>query len=212
MVDNMLSADPVNVPDDPAVRLVVGSIADDGILASLPGDLDYAFHLACYHGNQSSIHDPLADHDNNTLTSLKLFDRLKDQASLKKVVYSAAGCAVAEKTFDDAEATREDAPVGLFHDTPYSISKLIGEMYGNYYYTRYAMPFVKARFQNVYGPGEILGAGRWRGAAHDLAQRDADFRLAGAASRSTARREWRDRRARLHFRRGHRARTDRLRA
>jgi nucleoside-diphosphate-sugar epimerase len=25
------------------------------------------------------------------------------------------------------------------------------------------MPFVKARFQNVYGPREILGAGRWRG-------------------------------------------------
>ena len=168
IVDNMLSADPVNVPDDPAVHLVVGSIADDGILADLPGDLDYAFHLACYHGNQSSIHDPLADHDNNTLTSLKLFDRLKDLKSLKKVVYSGAGCAVAEKTFDDAEATREDAPVGLFHDTPYSISKLIGEMYGNYYYTRYAMPFVKARFQNVYGPGEILGAGRWRGTPHTI--------------------------------------------
>jgi UDP-glucose 4-epimerase len=168
IVDNMLSADPVNVPDDPAVHLVVGSITDDGILAALPRDLDYAFHLACYHGNQSSIHDPLADHDNNTLTSLKLFDRLKDQASLKKVVYSAAGCAVAEKTFDDAEATREDAPVGLFHDTPYSISKLIGEMYGNYYHTRYAMPFVKARFQNVYGPGEILGAGRWRGTPHTI--------------------------------------------
>jgi nucleoside-diphosphate-sugar epimerase len=25
------------------------------------------------------------------------------------------------------------------------------------------LPVVKARFQNVYGPGEILGAGRWRG-------------------------------------------------
>ena len=25
------------------------------------------------------------------------------------------------------------------------------------------MPFVKARFQNVFGPGEILGAGIWRG-------------------------------------------------
>ena len=168
IVDNMLSADPVSVPDAPVVRLVVGSIADDGILADLPRDLDYAFHLACYHGNQSSIHDPLADHDNNTLTSLKLFDRLKDLKSLKKVVYSAAGCAVAEKTFDDTEATPEDAPVGLFHDTPYSISKLIGEMYGNYYYTRYAMPFVKARFQNVYGPGEILGAGRWRGTPHTI--------------------------------------------
>jgi nucleoside-diphosphate-sugar epimerase len=36
-------------------------------------------------------------------------------------------------------------------------------MYGNYFFTRYQMPFVKARFKNVYGPREILGAGKWRG-------------------------------------------------
>jgi len=53
---------------------------------------------------------------------------------LTKVVYSAAGCAVAEKTFDYPAATPEDAPVLLFHDSPYSISKLIGEMYGNYFF------------------------------------------------------------------------------
>ena len=28
---------------------------------------------------------------------------------------------------------------------------------------KFQLPFVKARFQNVYGPGEILGAGQWRG-------------------------------------------------
>ena len=84
------------------------------------------------------------------------------------MVYAAAGCAVAEKTFDGAAATTEDAPVSLFHDSPYSISKLIGEMYGNYYFARYGLPFVKARFQNVYGPGEILGAGRWRGTPHTV--------------------------------------------
>lgn len=163
IVDNFLSADPANVPDHPVVRLVAGPITDDRILRELDNDLDFAFHLACYHGNQSSIYDPLADHENNTLTTLKLFERLKDMKSLKKVVYSAAGCAVAAKTFDGAKATGEDAPVSLFHDSPYSISKLIGEMYGNYYFTRYGLPFVKARFQNVYGPGEMLGAGRWRG-------------------------------------------------
>jgi nucleoside-diphosphate-sugar epimerase len=163
IVDNFLSSDPVNVPDDSTVHLVSGTITDHRILARLDSDLDYVFHLACYHGNQSSIADPLADHDNNTLTSLKLFERLKDIKSLRKVVYAAAGCAVAEKTFDGASATNEDAPVSLFHDSPYSISKLIGEMYGNYYFMRYRMPFVKARFQNVFGPGEILGAGRWRG-------------------------------------------------
>ena len=168
IVDNLLSADRVNVPKDPAVRFVVGTITDDVVLANLDNDLDYAFHLACYHGNQSSIRNPLADHDNNTLTSLKLFERLKDLTSLQKVVYAAAGCAVAEKTYGQAQATKEDAPVSLFHDSPYSISKLVGEMYGNYYFMRYKMPFVRARFQNVYGPGEILGAGQWRGTEHTV--------------------------------------------
>ncbi len=168
VVDNLLSADASNVPADPRIQFVARPITDDAVLAELPGDLDFAFHLACYHGNQSSIANPLADHDNNTLTSLKLFDRLKDIGSLQKVVYAAAGCAVAAKTFDGATATTEDAPVSLYHDSPYSISKLIGEMYGNYYFSRYNLPFVKARFQNVYGPGEILGAGRWRGTVHTV--------------------------------------------
>lgn len=163
IVDNFLSADPINVPADPVVHLVSGSITSERILRELDNDLDYVYHLACFHGNQSSIHDPLVDHENNTLTTLKLFDRLKDIKTIKKVVYAAAGCAVAAKTFDGASATTEDAPVSLFHDSPYSISKLIGEMYGNYYFTRYNLPFVKARFQNVYGPQEILGAGSWRG-------------------------------------------------
>lgn len=163
VVDNLLSAERANVPEDGRVRFVEGSITDDRILAGLEDDLDYVFHLATYHGNQSSIHDPLADHENNTLTSLKLFERIKGFGNLKKVVYSSAGCTVAEKTFDRAEATTEDAPVSLYLDSPYQISKIIGELYANYYFKQYGLPAVKARFQNVYGPGEILGAGRWRG-------------------------------------------------
>lgn len=168
VVDNLLSSDVCNIPDDPRVRFVFGSITEDRILAALPDDLDYAFHLACYHGNQSSIADPLADHDNNSLTSLKLFERLKDMRSLRKLVYAAAACAVAEKTYGDAAATTEDQPVSLYHDSPYSISKIVGELYGNYYFQRHGLPFVKARFSNVYGPREILGAGQWRGTVHTV--------------------------------------------
>lgn len=168
VVDNLLSAERVNVPDDPHVRFIEAPITDEKVLGDLPDNLDFAYHLACYHGNQSSIADPMADHDNNTLTSLKLFERLKDIKSLRKVVYAAAGCAVAKKTRNEPAATSEDAEVELFHDSPYSISKLIGEMYGNYYFRRYKMPFAKARFQNVYGPREILGAGRWRGTPHTV--------------------------------------------
>jgi nucleoside-diphosphate-sugar epimerase len=168
VVDNLISSDISNIPADPRVLFVFGSITDDRILAALPEDLDYAFHLACFHGNQSSIADPFADHDNNTYTSLKLFDRLKDIKGLKKVVYAAAACAVAEKTYDAPTATTEDQPVTLYHDSPYSISKIIGELYGNYYFQQHKLPFVKARFSNVYGPREILGAGQWRGTVHTV--------------------------------------------
>lgn len=163
VVDNLLSAERANVPTDDRIEFVEASITDDAVLGQLSGDLDYVFHLATYHGNQSSMHDPLADHENNTLTSLKLFNHLSEFDRLKRVVYSSAGCTVAQKTFDGAVATTEDDPVSLYLDSPYQISKIIGEFYGNYFFSRFGLPFVKARFQNVYGPGEILGAGQWRG-------------------------------------------------
>jgi nucleoside-diphosphate-sugar epimerase len=168
VVDNLLSAERENLPDDPAVELIEASINDADVLAGLPGDLDYVFHLSTYHGNQSSMADPLADHEHNTLTTLNLFEALKDHTALKRVVYASAGCTVAEKTFEGAEATQEDAPVSLWLDSPYQISKIVGEYYANYYFSRHALPVVKARFQNVYGPGEVLGAGQWRGTVNTI--------------------------------------------
>ena len=43
VVDNLLSADPVNVPHDPALKLVSGSITDERILRELDDDLDYVY-------------------------------------------------------------------------------------------------------------------------------------------------------------------------
>lgn len=163
IIDNLLSAERGTVSDAPGITFIEGSITDDAILAQVPDDCAYIFHLATYHGNQSSIHDPLADHANNTLTTLKLFERLKALPVPPTIVYASAGCTVAEKTFDLAHATQEDAPVSLYLDSPYQISKIIGEFYANYYWKQHGLPVVKARFQNVYGPGEILGAGQWRG-------------------------------------------------
>lgn len=163
IVDNLMSAERINIPDDSRVQFIEGSIADDGVLAQIADTFDYIFHLATYHGNQSSIHDPIADHDNNTITTLKLLEHTHKFKNLRKLVYSSAGCSVAKKTFDDAEATTEEDPISLEQDSPYSLSKIFGEFYCFYYYRQYQMPTVRARFQNVYGPGEILGAGQWRG-------------------------------------------------
>jgi UDP-glucose 4-epimerase len=164
VVDNLLSAERENLPDDARVRLVEGSIADDDVLAEIEDDRDVVFHLATYHGNQSSIADPIADHDNNLVTTLKLYERIKDFTRLKKVVYSASGCTLApHEVYDEAAPTTEDGQVPLDLDSPYQISKVVGEFYSVYYHAQHDLPTVRARFQNVYGPGEMLGAGQWRG-------------------------------------------------
>jgi nucleoside-diphosphate-sugar epimerase len=163
IIDNLLSSERENIPSDPRVTFLKGSIADDLILQTVEDEYDYIFHLSTYHGNQSSIQNPLIDHENNLLTTLKLLERVKNFKNLSKLVYSGAGCAVAEKTYAQAHATPEDAPISLEMDSPYSISKIGGEFYMLYYFNRHAVPTVRARFQNVYGPGEILGAGQWRG-------------------------------------------------
>lgn len=168
VVDNLLSSERENLPDHPAVEFLEGSITESATLEQLPAALDYVFHLATYHGNQSSMADPLADHEHNTYSTLRLYEAIKGMSGLRRVVYASAGCTVAEKTFDGAEATTEDAPVSLWLDSPYQISKIIGEYYSNYYFTHHGLPVVKARFQNVYGPGEILGAGRWRGTVNTV--------------------------------------------
>ena len=92
IVDNLLSSERWNVPIDSRVVFREGSIADDLILNSLDDQYDFVFHLSTYHGNQSSIHNPLADHENNQLTTLKLFERAKSFKRLKKLVYAGAGC------------------------------------------------------------------------------------------------------------------------
>lgn len=164
VVDNLLSSERENLPDDSRVELLESSIADDEVLASLEDEFDVVYHLATYHGNQSSIANPLEDHENNLITTLKLYERLKGFRRLRKVVYSASGCTLApHEVYEQAEAVSEEGPVPLDLDSPYQISKVVGEFYSVYYQRQHGLPTVRARFQNVYGPGEVLGAGRWRG-------------------------------------------------
>ncbi len=163
VVDNLLSAERENLPADGRVQFLEGSIADARMLDQLSDDFEYIWHLATYHGNQSSIANPLEDHENNLITTLRLLERVRDFKRVKKLVYAASGCVLAPHTFDDAKPVEEDGDAPFDLDSPYQISKIVGEFYCVYYHKQHGVPTVRARFQNVYGPGEILGAGQWRG-------------------------------------------------
>ena len=163
VVDNLLSAERGQCPTTSASRSSrARSPTTRSSRRSTPA-YDQVYHLATFHGNQNSIAEPLLDHENNLLTTLKLLERLRELTVDGRVVYSASGCSLAEKTDEDPTAVTEDGPVPLEHDSPYQISKVVGEFYCVYYHAAFGLPTVRARFQNVYGPGETLGAGVWRG-------------------------------------------------
>ena len=41
--------------------------------------------------------------------------------------------------------------------TPYQITKMLGELYSNFFHHHYGLKVVKTRFFNSYGPGEVPG-------------------------------------------------------
>lgn len=168
IVDNLLSSDVSNIPDVDTVKFIFGSICDKSVLQQVGDEFHYIFNLACFHGNQSSLHNPIKDLENNALPSLMILEHIKNFKSVEKYIYAAAACAVAEKTYDEAKETFEDQAVSLDHDTPYSISKIIGELYANFYAKEFGVHVVKARFSNAYGRHEVLGAGQWRGTSHTI--------------------------------------------
>ena len=73
IVDNLLSSEKINIPKSKKVEFLEGSVSDDNIIELIQEDIEYVFHLSCYHGNQSSIANIFDDHQNKWELKLLLF-------------------------------------------------------------------------------------------------------------------------------------------
>jgi nucleoside-diphosphate-sugar epimerase len=140
---------------DPGVTFVRGSITDAPLVSRLLGEAyDYVFHLAALFANQNSVDHPLDDLETNGQGTLQLLESIAQSSvrgRLKRLVYASSSCVYGGV----GGAIAEDAP---FHpDTPYAITKLLGEQYVRYYSERYELPAVTLRLFNSYGPGEMPG-------------------------------------------------------
>lgn len=168
IIDNLISSEKWNISNDPRVTFIEGSAADVSTFDKITEHVDFVYQLACFHGNQSSIARPLEDFENSLKTTLATLEWVKLRNPNARVVYSGAGCTVALKTWRKPKSTSELEEITLTHDSPYSISKITGEMYCAFYIQNYNLDIVRVRFQNIYGPREILGAGIWRGTQNTI--------------------------------------------
>lgn len=151
VVDDFSSGYDWLLPDDARVQLVRGDVARIDTLG-IDVQSPHVFHLAAFFANQNSVDHPKDDLHTNGLGTLATLMWARDVRA-KRLVYASAGCSIAGHGID--APIREDMPVSLHLDTPYQITKALGEFYCNYFQSQVST--VRCRFFNSYGPGEVPG-------------------------------------------------------
>ncbi len=154
VLDDLSSGRRWNLPEDPAIRLVVGSVSDPAALEDAFRDgPDVVFHLAALFANQNSVDHPERDLEVNGMGTLRAL-RASVAAGVRRFVLASSGCSYHRDGLP-LPVREEDATI--HPSTPYQITKGLGELYCEYFYGRYGLPTVRARLFNSFGPGEVPG-------------------------------------------------------
>jgi len=154
ILDDLSSSYKWNIPPSKNIMFVKGSILDDEMLKRVFKEKpEYVFHLAAHFANQNSVDNPEIDLMVNGMGILKVLE-YSQLVGLKRFVYSSSGCGVYGL---DSKMPFEEHNTSVSLHTPYQVTKLIGELYTNYFRNLYGLPITNARFFNVFGPGEVPG-------------------------------------------------------
>ncbi|MHA1268786.1 MAG: SDR family NAD(P)-dependent oxidoreductase [Candidatus Helarchaeota archaeon] len=155
ILDNLSSGYLWNLPKKGNLLFIKGDITNDIDLKRVFNEKpEIIFHLAAFFANQNSVDYPEIDLKVNGLGTLRLLEYTELYNKIIKFVFAASGCSIYPS---DAPMPWTEDLVNMYLSTPYQITKMLGELYCNYYYKIKNLPIVKARFFNSYGPGEVPG-------------------------------------------------------
>lgn len=154
ILDNLSSAEKWNIPPLPNVMFVHGDIRDEVKLKRVFFEQpEYVFHLAAFFANQNSVDHPETDLEVNGLGTLKLLE-YSLFTRVKRFIYASSGCSIYGSS---APLPLKEEFMSMNLSTPYQITKMLGELYCNFFKNHYNLNVVKTRFFNSYGPGEVPG-------------------------------------------------------
>ncbi|MCH7970833.1 MAG: NAD-dependent epimerase/dehydratase family protein [Chloroflexi bacterium] len=154
VLDDLSASHAWNIPVDPAVTFIKGSILDDqAVRQAFSFKPDFVFHLAALFANQNSIEHPEDDLMVNGLGTLRIL-QYAQITDVERVVYASSGCSIYGA---DAPLPLTEGFISDQLSTPYQITKMLGELYSNFFNNHYGLSIVKTRFFNSFGPGEAPG-------------------------------------------------------
>lgn len=154
ILDDLSASFRWNIPSLPNVMFVKGDVTDDIYLKRVFKEKpEIIFHLAAFFANQNSVDYPEKDLQVNGLGALKILEYSK-LTQIKRLVYASSGCSIYGS---NSPLPLQEDFMSMYLSSPYQITKMLGELYCNFFYHHYNLPIVKTRFFNSYGPGEVPG-------------------------------------------------------
>ena len=154
LLDDLSSAEGWNVPSMPNLLFVEGDILDEVKLKRVFFERpQVVFHLAAFFANQNSVDHPERDLMVNGMGTLRLME-YSVFTGVDRFVYASSGCSIYGS---EAPLPLREEFMSMHLTTPYQITKMLGELYGNFFHHHYGLRVVKTRFFNSYGPGEVPG-------------------------------------------------------
>lgn len=154
VLDDLSSSERWNTPSLPSILFVEGDILDEVKLKRVFFERpQIVYHLAAFFANQNSVDHPERDLMVNGLGTLRLL-QYATLAGVERFVYASSGCSIYGS---EAPLPLREEFMSMHLSTPYQITKMLGELYCNFFYNHYALEVVKPRLFNSYGPGEVPG-------------------------------------------------------
>ena len=154
VLDDHSASERWNVPSEPNVLFAEGTVQDEVVLKRVFFERpQVVFHLAAFFANQNSVDHPERDLEVNGLGTLRLL-QYATMNGVDRFVYASSGCSIYGS---DAPLPLKEEFMSMNLSTPYQITKMVGELYCNFFFNHYGLKVVKPRFFNSYGPGEVPG-------------------------------------------------------
>ena len=154
ILDDLSSGYTWNIPQKKNIMFIKGCVTDDISLKRVFFEKpQLIFHLAAFFANQNSVDYPEKDLQVNGAGTLKLLEYALFN-KVERFIYVSSGCSIYGST---APLPLKEEFMSLNLSTPYQITKMLGELYCNFFFNHHGLKVVKPRFFNSYGPGEVPG-------------------------------------------------------
>ncbi len=138
------------------VQYINTSNLSDKELQEIVDSHDEIIDLAYSTNPKTSYEDPLKDIVENLQNTVRIFELAVNNRSLKKFLYVSSGGAVYGNTKSKIINERHSTnPI-----SPYGITKLSIEKYGQMFFQNKKLPFIVVRPSNAYGPGQLPNRGQ----------------------------------------------------